>query len=145
MDYDYQFTGADTLVSTGQLLVKDVKTSKVLQIAREIGKQPVLSFGNSSGDVSMHNYALYRKRYKSAAFQLIADDDVRDYGNPENALELRRQWEDMGVRVISMHDDWKTIYGENVVRTGEIHWYEDYADDKISEKTGSMADCLDAA
>ena len=33
-----------------------------------------------------------------------------------------------------MHDDWKTIYGKNVVRTGEIHWAEEYADDKISAK-----------
>ena len=82
----------------------------------------------------MYNYALYHNRYKSAAFQLIADDDVRDYGHPEKGPELRQQWEDMGFHVISMHDDWKTIYGENVVRTGEIHWYEDYADDKISEK-----------
>ena len=144
-DYDYQFTEKDTLVRTEQLLVKDVKTSKVQQIAREIGKQPVLSFGNSSGDVSMHNYALYHNRYKSAAFQLIADDDVQDYGHPEKGPELRRQWEDMGFHVISMHDDWKTIYGENVLRTGEIHWYEDYADDKISEKMSGMADFLSAA
>ena len=33
-----------------------------------------------------------------------------------------------------MRDDWKTIYGENVVRTGEIHWNEAYSDDRISEK-----------
>ena len=33
-----------------------------------------------------------------------------------------------------MHDDWKTIYGKNVIRTGEIHWAEEYADDKISAK-----------
>ena len=144
-DYDYQFTEKDTLVRTEQLLVKDVKTSKVQQIAREIGKQPVLSFGNSSGDVSMHNYALYHNRYKSAAFQLIADDDVRDYGRPEKGPELRRQWEDMGFHVISMHDDWKTIYGENVVRTDDIHWYEDYADDKISEKTSGIAGFANAA
>ena len=132
-------------IRTEQLLVKDVKTSKVQQIAREIGKQPVLSFGNSSGDVSMHNYALYHNRYKSAAFQLIADDDARDYGRPEKGPELRRQWEDMGFHVISMRDDWKTIYGENVVRTVEIHWYEDYADDKISEKTSGLADFANAA
>jgi hypothetical protein len=51
----------------------------------------------------------------------------------------------MGFHVISMHDDWKTIYGENVVRTDEIHWYEDYADDKISEKASGIADFANAA
>ena len=142
---DYVYTSNDTLVRTDRLLIKNLKTNKVLQIAQEIGRQPVLSFGNSSGDVSMHNYALYHNRYKSAAFQLIADDDARDYGHPEKGPELRQQWEDMGFHVISMRDDWKTIYGDNVVRTGEIHWYEDYADDKISEKTSGMADFANAA
>jgi hypothetical protein len=51
----------------------------------------------------------------------------------------------MGFHVISMRDDWKTIYGENVIRTDDIHWYEDYADDKISEKTSGMADYANAA
>ena len=128
---EYVFTGEDTLVRTDRLLIKDLKTNKVLQIAQEIGRQPVLSFGNSSGDVSMNNYALYNNRYKSAVFQVIADDDVRDYGNPEKGQKLREQWESMGYHVISMRDDWKTIYGENVVKTGQFHWLEDYADDKI--------------
>ena len=78
-------------------------------------------------------------------FQLIADDDVRDYGHPEKGPELRKQWEDMGVHVISMRDDRKTIYGENVVIIGVFHWPEDYSDDKISEKTSGMADDADAA
>ena len=52
---------------------------------------------------AMHNYALYNNRYRSAAFQLIADDDVRDYGHPEKESELRKQWEPrMAVRSI-MH------------------------------------------
>ena len=142
---NYVFASNDTLFRTDKLLIKNLKTNKVLQIAQEIGRQPVLSFGNSSGDVSMHNYALHNNRYRSAVFQLIADDDVRDYGHPEKGPELRRQWEDMGFHVISMRDDWKTIYGENVVRTGEFHWQEDYSDDKISEKTGGLADHADAA
>ena len=40
----------------------------------------------------------------------------------------------MGYNVISMHDDWKTIYGENVVRTGVFHWLEDYAENRIPEE-----------
>ena len=130
---EYVFTGDDTLVRTDKLLIKDLKTNKVLQIAQEIGKQPVLSFGNSSGDVSMNNYALHNNRYKSAAFQLIADDDARDYGNSEKGPELREKWEGMGYNVISMRDDWKTIYGTDVIKTGEFHWLSDYSDEKIAE------------
>ena len=128
---EYVFTSDDVLVRTDRFLVKDLKTNKVLQIAQEIGRQPVLSFGNSSGDVSMNNYALLNNRYKSAAFQLIADDDVRDYGNPEKGQQLREQWEGMGYHVISMRDDWKTIYGEEVMKTGVFHWLENYADNRI--------------
>ena len=31
----------------------------------------------------MHNYTIFNNRYKSEAFMLIADDEVRDYGNAE--------------------------------------------------------------
>ncbi len=127
---EYVFTGDDELVRTDRLLIKDLKTNKVLQIAQEIGKQPVLSFGNSSGDVSMNNYALLNNRYRSAAFMLVADDDVRDYGNPGVHDELTAKWQDMGYHVISMRDDWKTIYGEEVVKTGEFHWLERLAENR---------------
>ena len=125
---NYVYANNDTLVRTDRLLIKNLKTNKVLQIAQEIGRQPVLSFGNSSGDVSMHNYALYNNEYRSAAFQLIADDGERDYGNPDKGPELREKWEGMGFTVISMHDDWKTIYGEDVVKTNEFHWLDDLAE-----------------
>ena len=128
---NYVFGANDALVRTDKLLIKNLKTNKVLQIAQDIGKQPVLSFGNSGGDVAMHNYALYNNRYRSAAFQLIADDGERDYGNPAKGPELREKWEGMGFTVISMANDWKTIYGEDVIKTGEFHWLSDYADDRI--------------
>ena len=136
---EYEFTGDDTLVRTDRLLIKDLKTNKVVQIAQEIGRQPVLSFGNSSGDCSMHNYALHNNKYRSAVFQLIADDDARDYGNSEKGPALREKWEAMGYNVISMRDDWKTIYGENVKRTGSFHWLEDYADDPVAADAGDDA------
>ena len=134
---EYVFTGDDTLVRTDRLIIKDLKTNKVLQIAQEIGRQPVLSFGNSSGDVSMNNYALLNNRYCSAAFMLVADDEVRDYGNPAKHDELTEKWQGMGYQVISMRDDWKTIYGEEVKKTGEFHWLENYADDGQAVSTGS--------
>ena len=128
---DYEFTGNDTIMLTEKQFFENIKASKVLQIVREIGKQPVLSFGNSSGDISMSNYVLHNNRYDSKAFMLVADDDMRDYGNLEKGKELRRKWEDMGYTVISMRDDWKTIYGKDVKKTGEFHWLDDYSDDRI--------------
>ncbi|MBQ6036785.1 MAG: haloacid dehalogenase-like hydrolase, partial [Lachnospiraceae bacterium] len=128
---DYVYTGNDDLIRTDELLIKNLKTNKVLQIAQEIGRKPVLSFGNSSGDVSMHNYVINGNEYKSAAFMLIADDDQRDYGSPEKAASLREKWEKSGYHVISMANDWKTIYGENVKKTGTFHWMEELAEDRV--------------
>ena len=88
----------------------------------------MLSFGNSSGDVSMHNYTIFNNRYKSAAFMLIADDEERDYGNTEKVQPLKEKWEESGYIVISMKDDFRTIYGDDVVKTGTFHWLEEFAD-----------------
>ena len=127
---DYVYTAEDDVIRTDRLLIKNLKMNKVCQIAQEIGRQPVLSFGNSSGDVSMHMYTISNNVYKSAAFMLVADDDVRDYGNLEKAEELREQWDEKGFNVISMKNDFRTIYGEDVVKTGEFHWAEELADDR---------------
>lgn len=114
---DYTMGREEDLVRTDELIIKNLKTNKVLQISQEIGKVPVLSFGNSGGDMSMHNYALGNPKYKSAAFMLIADDDQRDHASREKALTLGEQWRTAGYHVISMRDDFKTIYGDGVVKT----------------------------
>ena len=101
------------LVRTDSLLIKNLKTNKVLQISQEIGKIPVLTFGNSGGDCSMHNYC-QGNHYRNAQFMLIADDEDRDHANREKALGLAQKWRDSGYYVISMRDDFKTIYGPEV-------------------------------
>lgn len=114
---DYTMAKGEDILRTDQLIIKNLKTNKVKQITQEIGKVPVLSFGNSGGDAAMHNLALSNKKYKSAAFMLIADDDAKDHANREKALNLGKQWKEAGYVVISMRDDWKTIYGNNVEKT----------------------------
>ena len=114
---NYTMGREEDLVRTDELIIKNLKTNKVLQISQEIGKVPVLSFGNSGGDSAMHNYALGNTKYKTAAFMLIADDEARDHANREKALTLGQQWREAGYHVISMRDDFKTIYGNGVVKT----------------------------
>lgn len=111
---NHTYTTDEQLLRTDTLLIKNLKTNKVKQIAQEIGKVPVLSFGNSGGDAAMHNYCLSNPKYKSRAFMLIADDDEDDHANREKALKLGEQWKQSGYVVISMRDDFKTIYGDNV-------------------------------
>ena len=145
---DYVFTSDDTVIRTDKLLIKNLKMNKILQILQDIGKQPVLSFGNSGGDESMHNFTIFNNKYKSAAFMLIADDEERDYGNTEKAEELRERWEADGFNVISMRDDFRTIYGDDVVKTGEFHWLEDLAEDRTpvdAEEASAEEETEDAA
>jgi len=110
---DHPMGRDEYLVRTDSLLVKNLKTNKVLQISQEIGKVPVLSFGNSSGDTSMHNYCL-SSSHRCAAFMLIADDADRDHANSQKAADLKEKWIEAGYHVISMKDDFLTIYGAGV-------------------------------
>ena len=112
---EYTYGLEDTLIRTDELIIKNLKTNKVKQITQEIGKVPVLSFGNSSGDSAMHNYCLQNK-YKSEAFMLIADDDVRDHANLVETAKRKASWEENNYTIISMKDDFKTIYGDGVVK-----------------------------
>ena len=128
---DYVYSSEDNIIRADNLLIKNLKMNKVAQIVRDIGRQPVLSFGNSGGDMSMHNYTIFNNRYKSMAFMLIADDSERDYGDAEKVQPLKEKWEANGYQVISMRDDFLTIYGEEVKKTGTFHWLEDLAEERV--------------
>ncbi len=117
----YTYTVDDTLIRTDNLLIKNLKTNKVKQISQEIGKVPVLSFGNSSGDSAMHNYCMQNPKYKSAAFMLVADDNVRDHADLAEGARRQALWEEAGYNIISMKNDFKTIYGEGVEKTDFVY------------------------
>ena len=113
---DYTMGVGEDIIRTDELIIKNLKTNKVLQIMQEIGRVPVLSFGNSGGDCAMHNLCL-SNHYKCAAFMLVADDEVRDHADRNKALQLAEKWREAGYHVISMRDDFKTIYGCKVKKT----------------------------
>lgn len=117
---DYIYKVDDTLIRTDELIIKNLKTNKVKQIAQEIGKVPVLSFGNSSGDSAMHNYCMSNPTYKSEAFMLVADDDARDHADLAEGARREAKWREANYNIISMKNDFKTIYGEGVTKTSFI-------------------------
>lgn len=113
---DYQFDENDQLVMGGEFLVKNLDMNKVTVIQQEIGKQPVLAFGNSGSDFSMAQYAVNNNKYKAKAFMLCCDDTERENGNPEKAAKMVKSCDENGFTAISMKNDWKTIYGDSVTR-----------------------------
>ena len=114
---DYTYQKDDELLIAGYYLGETGKTNKVIAIQREIGKHPVLAFGNSTGDFAMLNYALDNENYSAASFLVVADDSEREYGNAEKAAQMRDEAANSGWTAISMRDDWASIYADDVVKT----------------------------
>ncbi len=112
---DYIFAPGDKIVR-GEFVSKNINMNKVSAMARELGKQPVLAFGNSMGDSSMIFYTTVDNKYRTEAFMVLCDDLEREFGNQKKADEMRRKSERYGWTPISMRDDWTTIYGDKVQR-----------------------------
>lgn len=110
-NYTYK---TDDYVIRGELMTKNLKMNKVSAIEREIGKQPVLAFGNSGGDSSMLNFTAHGNKYKSLSFMVLCDDLDREFGSMSKAENCKKLSETNGWISISMKNDFKTIYGDNV-------------------------------
>lgn len=108
----YELTPEDKLVNSGELFMKNQKTNKPALIQQEIGKMPVLAFGNSTGDFSMATYTLQNKKYGGRAYMLLCDDTERDYGDPEVAAAFKKKCDDNGFFTISEKDEFETLYPE---------------------------------
>ncbi len=113
---EYVFAEGDELILGGEFLIKNLKMNKVSVIMQEIGQQPVLSFGNSTGDSSMAEFVTGGNPYLSLAFMLCCDDTERENGNPSKAEKMFALCEEFDWVPVSMKNDWTTIYGEGVTR-----------------------------
>ena len=107
----YDFRPEDEVLLEGNLTEKNQKTNKVFTIVYEIGRPPVLVFGNSSGDLSMAQYAA---QHGGKAYMLLCDDTERDYGDPETAASFAETCASAGYETISMRDEFETIYAPDV-------------------------------
>jgi len=112
--YNYEYKKEDEFKFNGNFLMKNLKTNKIVGIIREIGKQPLLAFGNSGGDSCMANYVINDNKYESLAFMVCCDDIERERGNLEKAEKMKNNCKDNNWIAISMKEHWKTIYGEDV-------------------------------
>lgn len=107
----------EQIVISGKPLTDNAKTRKIFSILNQIGKKPVLAFGNSGGDSGMFEFTLQNNKYKSMSFMVICDDTVRELGNLTRADKDKKFAQSRGWNTISMRDEFKTIYGDNVKRS----------------------------
>ena len=114
---DYKYADGDELVFTGGFIQKNLNANKAIWVEREIGKRPVMAFGNSGSDTSMMNYAIDKRNpHPSAAYMVVADDDVREWGT-QNWEEKSAQYAEQGYVPISMKNDFAEIYPENISKS----------------------------
>ncbi len=111
---EYLYTKDDQVIRGADLTIKTIKMNKVSEIEQEIGKVPVLCFGNSSGDLSMGQYTVNNDKYEGRAYMVLCDDYEREYGDYEKWKSLYDFCEEHGFNTISMCEDFATIYGDDV-------------------------------
>ncbi|MCR5543214.1 MAG: HAD family hydrolase [Eubacterium sp.] len=113
---EYVYGKEDDLVLSGKIAAKNLKMTKVSMIAQQVGQCPVLSFGNSAGDISMTNYVMGNTKYKTAAFFVCCDDAERESGSLEKSQKVYDFCAENGWIPISMKNDWLTVFGEGVTK-----------------------------
>jgi len=112
--------GKPVLVRLPELNFNDDKDGKAIAINQHIGRRPVMAFGNSNGDQQMLEYT---QGGGGARFMLLVlhDDAAREFaygpaqGLPDVGLgafrqDLYDQAKKGGWTVVSMKDDWKTVF-----------------------------------
>ena len=112
----YTISADDQILMEGNLVTKNQNTNKVFSIIDEIGKCPILVFGNSSGDLAMAQYVL---QHGGKGYMLLCDDTERDYGDLAVAAKFADSCEKMGLETVSMKNDFVTIYGDNAVKVDQ--------------------------
>lgn len=136
---NYKYADGDELVYTGGFIQKNLNANKSIYIEREIGKRPVLAFGNSGSDTSMMNYALDKRNpYPAEAYMIVADDSVREWGT-QNWDKKSAEYKEQGYTPISMKNDFKQIYKDGIEK-GEKQY-----DPDASYNKSSIMDLFDKA
>jgi hypothetical protein len=106
--------GKPVLIKTPELVLNDDKEGKPVGIQRHIGRRSIAAFGNSDGDFQMLEWTTSGQ---GARFGLIVHhtDAAREfaYDRESHIGKLARGLDEApkrGWTVVSMKDDWKTIF-----------------------------------
>lgn len=110
--------GTPTLLRLPQIDFIDDQAGKPVGIHKQIGRRPILAFGNSDGDFEMLEWTTMGSGGARLGLLLRHDDAEREYAydRESNVGKLDRGLDaagSMGWVVVSMKHDWKTVFAEN--------------------------------
>lgn len=106
--------GVPVILKTPELVLNDDKEGKPVGIQRHIGRRPIAAFGNSDGDLQMLQYTAAGSGPRFCLY-IHHTDAQREYaydreshvGKLDEGLDEAAA---QGWTVVSMKDDWKTIF-----------------------------------
>lgn len=113
--YELRETGP-VLIKTMDSLFIDDKAGKPAGIHQFIGRRPIAVFGNSDGDKQMLEYVTIGNPRPSLGVIVRHTDGEREYRydvNPKSSgtlVEALKDAPQRGWTVVSMKDDWKTVF-----------------------------------
>jgi hypothetical protein len=100
-----------TLTYAAEPDVFDDGPVKPVRIWSRIGRRPVVAGGNSNGDIQMLRYAGGKGR-PALRLLVLHDDDEREFSYTAGAEASLQQAEQDGWTVVSIKNDWATVFGE---------------------------------
>jgi len=105
--------GSHVLVRKPELVEPiNSKGGKVVGIERYIGKKPIMTVGNSDGDLEMLQYT--DEQEGPALMMLVHHDDPREYVYDTGAENALQEADARGWTVISMKKDFVTVFGNEI-------------------------------
>jgi phosphoserine phosphatase len=106
--------GVPVILKTPELVLNDDKEGKPVGIQRHIGRRPIAAFGNSDGDLQMLQYTAAGSGPRFCLF-IHHTDAEREYAydRESHVGKLDKGLDEAAAKgwtVVSMKDDWKTIF-----------------------------------
>jgi len=124
-----QGDGGDLLMQA-KLDVFDDGAAKPARLWSRIGMRPLLAAGNSNGDIPMLQFANQPPRL-ALRLLVLHDDATREFdytSGAEKALALAKQY---GWTVVSMRNDWKTVFASHPETIFTRDRETDYGDETV--------------
>jgi FMN phosphatase YigB (HAD superfamily) len=110
LEYQEAADGVDVIYKS-EMEILDDGPVKPTRIWSRIGRRPVIAGGNSNGDIPMLRFANVRDR-PSLRLLVKHDDAEREFDDVKGAEEALRRAEERGWTVISIKNDWRTVFAQ---------------------------------